>query len=180
MKKGRNNRRETSVIVIKKANDFILGIFMIAVSAFLFFGKVTSNVPEVSQGGLIARPDVWIQMVAVLLFIVAVILVILSMDITGKAEKEAFHFVLDSTVILTIGALILYAVLLPKAGFAVTTFLMTAFLTALYTLKEEKRSVKSLDKREIIRIGRKSIITGAVLLIILWLVFGRLLAIQLP
>ncbi|WP_347559838.1 tripartite tricarboxylate transporter TctB family protein [Clostridium sp. AM58-1XD] len=129
---------------------------------------------------MIARPDVWLQMIAVLLFLVAVILVVSSLDFAGKAEKEGFHFVLDSTILLTVAALILYAVLLPAAGFIPTTFLMTVFLTAVYTLKEEKLCVRGLDKKDMIRIGRKSVITGAVLLVILWLVFAKLLAIQLP
>ena len=72
---------------IKKTNDFVLGIIMIIVSLCLFFGKVTTNVPEISQGGYLARADVWLQMIAVLLGAASIILIITSLDFkkTGKS-----------------------------------------------------------------------------------------------
>ena len=166
---------------IKKTNDFVLGILMILLSAGLFFGKVTSNVPEVSQGGPIASPDVWHKMIAAQLFIVSLILVISSLDFgRDKGEKEPFQFHMGSTAILTVIALVVYAALLPVAGFAAVTFVITAFLVAIYTLSEEKLSLKEVTKSDVVRIGRKSIITGIIMLAILWAVFGILLEIPLP
>lgn len=167
--------------VIRKANDFVLGILMILLSVGLFFGKVTSNVPEVSQGGPISRPDVWLQMIAAILFVISVILVVSSLNFGKKdIKEEKFQFKMGSTAMLTIAALIIYAALLPIVGFVVVTLVITSFLTALYTLEEEKLSIKKIQKADIIRIGRKSLITGVIMLGILWIVFGKILAIQLP
>lgn len=167
--------------MIKKENDFVLGILTLIFSGFLFFGKLTKNVPEYSQGGLFARADVWIRMIAVMLAVVAVLLVISSLNFTAKKEeKDPFHFVLDGTMICTAGALICYALLFPVLGFEMTTFLEIIFLTGLYTLKEEGKAIRDINRQEWIRIGKKSVITAAVMLIVLWLIFGKLLAVQLP
>ena len=99
--------------VIRKANDFVLGILMILLSVGLFFGKVTSNVPEVSQGGPISRPDVWLQMIAAILFVISVILVVSSLNFGKKdIKEEKFQFKMGSTAMLTIAALIIYAAII--------------------------------------------------------------------
>ena len=165
---------------IKKTNDFVLGIIMIVVSLCLFFGKVTTNVPEISQGGYLARADVWLQMIAVLLGAASIILIITSLDFKKTGKSEKFEFVIDSTILLTVAALIIYAALMPIIGFMITTFVMVLFLTFLYTVREEKRQFSQLEMADWLRLVKKGVITAAVMLIILWLVFGKLLAIQLP
>ncbi len=166
--------------MIKKANDFVLGILTLSISAFLFFGEVTTNLPNSSQGGPLARADIWLQMIAVLLAIVSLVLVVSSLDFRKSAERESFHFILDSTILLTVAALIAYAILLPIIGFFISTFLMVGFLTMLYTIKEEQKTLKDLTKADIKRMVKKSILTAVILLVILWLVFAKFLAIQLP
>ena len=165
---------------LKKPNDFVLGILMIGVSLFLFFGKITDNAPASSQGGMLARPDVWIQMIAGILVAVSVILIIKSVDLKGCAEAERFHFALDSTVVSITAVLILYALLLPVIGFFVTTFAAIFFLVFLFTVREEKLVMRKLTKKDALRIAIKSTLTALVMLVILWLVFAKLLAIQLP
>ena len=63
---------------IKKMNDFVLGILMILLSAFLVFGKITETEVKTGQGGFLVRSDVWLRMMGVFLVIVAVILIIRS------------------------------------------------------------------------------------------------------
>ena len=167
---------------IKKTNDFVLGIMMIFVSMFLMFGNITDNVPATSQGGTLARADVWIQMIAVILAVVSVLLIIKSIDFQGKGtgEKEKFSFALDSTVVCITAILILYALLLPVVGFFITTFAAIFFLVFLFTLREEKLALRKLTKKDAVRITVKSVITALVMLVVLWLIFAKLLAIQLP
>ena len=40
---------------IKKMNDFVLGILMILLSAFLVFGKITETEVKTGQGGFLVR-----------------------------------------------------------------------------------------------------------------------------
>lgn len=166
--------------MIKKTNDFVLSILMLGVSAFLCFGKIVQNVPATSQGGLLARSDVWIRMIAIYLAIVAVILLITSINFRRSEQTEGFKFMLDSTIISTVVGLVLYTVLLPILGFFICTFAMTLFLVVMYTVREEGRQFRSLDKRVTLRVGLKGVITAAVLLAVFWFVFARLLGIQLP
>lgn len=49
---------------IKKMNDFVLGILMILLSAFLVFGKITETEVKTGQGGFLVRSDVWLRMMA--------------------------------------------------------------------------------------------------------------------
>ena len=83
---------------IKKMNDFVLGILMILLSAFLVFGKITETEVKTGQGGFLVRSDVWLRMMGVFLVIVAVILIIRSFGKKEGEEAEGFHFYLDSTV----------------------------------------------------------------------------------
>ena len=39
---------------IKKMNDFVLGILMILLSAFLVFGKITETEVKTGQGGFLS------------------------------------------------------------------------------------------------------------------------------
>ena len=76
---------------IKKMNDFVLGILMILLSAFLVFGKITETEVKTGQGGFLVRSDVWLRMMGVFLIIVAVILIIRSFGKKEGEEAEGFH-----------------------------------------------------------------------------------------
>ena len=165
---------------IKHVNDLILGILMIGVSAFLFFGKITQSEVQTAQGGFLARPDIWLRMMAVFLFVVSVILIIRSINFSKSEEVDKFSFYIDSTVIATVLSLIAYAVALPWIGFFVSTYTMTFYLVMLYSVKEKGWNFNSVPKGNWGKILVKSLITAAILLVVFWFVFGKLLAIQLP
>lgn len=165
---------------IRHMNDLILGILMIGVSAFLFFGKITEQEVQTSQGGFLARSDIWLRMMAVFLFAVSVVLIIRSINFKKEEIAEKFSFYIDSTVIATIIALIVYAIALPLLGFFFTTFVITLYLVLLYSIKEQGLKFTAVPKGAWGKLALKSLITAAVLLIVFWLIFGKLLAIQLP
>lgn len=165
---------------IKHMNDLILGILMIGVSAFLFFGKITEQEVQTAQGGFLARSDIWLRMMAVFLFIVSVTLIIRSINFKKEEITEKFSFYIDSTVIATVAALIVYAITLPLLGFFITTFVMTLYLVLLYSVKEQGLKFTTAPKGTWGKLVLKSLITAAVLLIVFWVIFGKLLAIQLP
>lgn len=131
---------------IKKMNDFVLGILMILLSAFLVFGKITETEVKTGQGGFLVRSDVWLRMMGVFLVIVAVILIIRSFGKKEGEEAEGFHFYLDSTVVAVIVSLIVYALALPKVGFMITTFLMCLYLVILFSVKEQSLTFRTVPK----------------------------------
>ena len=78
---------------IKKMNDFVLGILMILLSAFLVFGKITETEVKTGQGGFLVRSDVWLRMMGVFLGIVAVILIIRSLARRKARRQRASTFI---------------------------------------------------------------------------------------
>ena len=176
---------------IKKMNDFVLGILMILLSAFLVFGKITETEVKTGQGGFLVRSDVWLRMMGVFLVIVAVILIIRSFgkNIRNHAfaasgadgeEAEGFHFYLDSTVVAVIVSLIVYALALPKVGFMITTFLMCLYLVILFSVKEQSLTFRTVPKALWGKLLVKGVLSAAVMLAVFWFIFGKLLSVQFP
>ena len=165
---------------IKHMNDFVLGILMVAFGLFLVFGKITQMEVQTGQGGFFARSDIWLRGMAALLIFVSVVLIIRSINFKKADEVEGFKFYLDSTVVATVIALILYAVALPKLGFIISSLVITFYLVFLYSVKENNWKVTSLPQGQLVKLLVKSVITSVVMLAVLWVVFGKLLAIQLP
>lgn len=161
---------------IKKMNDFVLGILMILLSAFLVFGKITETEVKTGQGGFLVRSDVWLRMMGVFLVIVAVILIIRSFG----EEAEGFHFYLDSTVVAVIVSLIVYALALPKVGFMITTFLMCLYLVILFSVKEQSLTFRTVPKALWGKLLVKGVLSAAVMLAVFWFIFGKLLSVQFP
>ena len=166
--------------MIKKMNDFILSLIMIVISLFLIFGNVTVGGTTMGQGGALAKPDVWLKGLAFLMLFFSIVLGIKSLSFKRGEDKEKFEFALSSTVILTVVALILYTILLPLIGFFVATSLLSLFLCMLYSIKENKKTIKTMTKSEWIYYSIRSFVFSAVMVVVLYLVFGKLLAIQLP
>lgn len=167
------------VKMIKVFNDFVLGVVMIGVSLYLLIGNIATNIPKTSQGGYLSRADVWIKMLAVMLLVVSIILVFKSINFK-KGETKKFEFFLDNAIVSTIVGLIAYTVLLPKIGFFISTFSLTFFYVVLYTVSEDGKKFRTLTKEDVIRIGGKGLISSALLLAVFWLIFAKLLAVQLP
>lgn len=168
--------------MIKKMNDFVLGILVILLSAFLLFGKITETEVKTGQGGFLVRSDVWLRMMGLFLLVVAVILIIRSINFGHKKDQEAepFHFYIDSTVVAVTISLIAYALALPILGFFISTFVMCMYLVILFSIKEKAWTFRSVPKEAWGKILAKGAVTAVVLLVVFWFVFGKLLAIQLP
>ena len=154
---------------IKKMNDFVLGILMILLSAFLVFGKITETEVKTGQGGFLVRSDVWLRMMGVFLVIVAVILIIRSFGKKEGEEAEGFHFYL-----------IVYALALPKVGFMITTFLMCLYLVILFSVKEQSLTFRTVPKALWGKLLVKGVLSAAVMLAVFWFIFGKLLSVQFP
>lgn len=166
---------------IRHMNDFVLSILTCILGLLLLFGKVTEAPVKTGQGGFMARSDIWLRMMAIFMLVVGVALLVRSfIGKEFKQEDAKFHFYLDKTVIATVVALIAYAIALPKLGFFITTFLGTFYLMLLYSIKERAWSFTTVPAGNWGKLLLKCLIGSAIFLVIFWLVFGKLLAVQLP
>lgn len=166
---------------IRHMNDFVLSILTCILGLLLLFGKVTEAPVTTGQGGFMARSDIWLRMMAIFMLVVGVALLVRSfIGKEFKQEDAKFHFYLDKTVIATVVALIAYAIALPKLGFFITTFLGTFYLMLLYSIKERAWSFTTVPAGNWGKLLLKCLIGSAIFLVIFWLVFGKLLAVQLP
>ena len=166
---------------IRHMNDFVLSILTAILGVWLLFGKITQAPVKTGQGGFFARSDIWLRMMAVFLIVVAVALCVRAFIGKDFKEEDArFHFYLDSTVVATVIALIVYAIALPKLGFFITTFLGTFYLMLLYSIKEKSWTFTTVPKEEWGKMLLKCLVVSAIFLVIFWVVFGKLLAVQLP
>jgi hypothetical protein len=165
---------------IRHFNDFVLGLLMSCVSLYLILIKVTEKKVPTPQGGFLSRSDIWLKMIAVLLLVVSLILIIRSINFKKEESINKFCFHITSTEVCVIVSLILYALILPKLGFFISTFLITFYLVALFSVKEEGYNFSSVPKKRITNICIKGLITSGILLVVFWFIFGKLLAVQLP
>jgi hypothetical protein len=130
-----------------------------------------------SVGGVLVRPDVYVRMIGVLLIICSLILVIKSINYKRSGKTEGFHFVLTKEVALTGISLLLYAALLEPAGFYISTFLLTLFLTCMYMRKEKSGEGKKLLSRGAIIVA---LVYSIVMVVVVHLIFAKVLNVVLP
>ena len=168
--------------LIKNANDFVLAVLMLALSLFLLlYPNITSNIPSVSMGGYFTRPDVYIRMLALFLAAASLALLIRSLNLGRKSQQTSgFHFTINSTVIMTVAALLLYCALLPVAGFDICTAVILLFLNGLYVYKENNKKLKDYSKKELTKYAVIDVVYTGCMVAVLWLVFAKLLGVRLP
>ena len=164
---------------IKNMNDFISGLLFCAGGLWLMFSKnITEGRILASQNQGIIKADTYIRMLGGLVVLLAVIMIIRSINFKRAAEIKAFEFHITKESFLTLIALIAFIILLKPLGFALTTFSFTFFIVIVYMLREMKE--KEISRREKIK---KFVIAGIfsfVLVLVVYLVFSRVLLVMLP
>jgi hypothetical protein len=164
---------------IKSMNDFIIGIALMALGAWLIFSKnITEGRILKSQNQGILQADTYLKLIGGLIFFLAFLIVIRSFNFKKGAETKAFEFHISKESLLTFVALILFIVLLKPLGFAITTFLVTYFIVCLYMLREIKD--KGLGRREKIKKFVFAGVFSAVLVVVVYLIFSKVLLVILP
>ena len=165
---------------IKRKKEFILAVIMIAIGAFLMlYDGIIMNLPAVDRGGYWNRPDVWIRFWAAILVIDSVAVLIRAIVKEPEGGKET-PFYIDPTIILIAVSLLLYIFLLPAIGFVPSTFLIVLFLNMMFVLREEKKRIQDMDKKDLlIKLG-KSVIYSAVMVVALYFVFAKGLKVVFP
>lgn len=174
------------MIMIKKTNDFILGILMTGVGMFLLFSsKIVTNISMNDSGGYFARADVYVKMLGAILALSSIILIIKSLGfdknkLDKKNEPTKFNFDITDTVCYIILSMVIYAVFLPLIGFKISTFVMLFYLCMLFSIKEQNKKLNKYTKQEVIKIGIRSFIYSLISVIVLYFVFTKGLNVQLP
>jgi hypothetical protein len=160
-------------------NDFIIGIVLMAVSVWLLVSKnITEGRIIDNEGGAFVRADMYIRMLGGLMFFLAFLIVIRSINFKKAAETKGFSFTITLESFLTILALVLFIILLKPVGFGITTFLFTFFEVCLYMRKENQG--KGLSRRELIKKTVFAGIFSLILVVIVYLVFVKVLLVILP
>ena len=164
---------------IRNMNDFFIGIVFVAAGLWLMLSKKTTEgkiLTTQNQG--ILQADTYIKMLGGLMFFLAILVLIRSINFKKEAETKAFSFHITKESFLTFIALVMFLVLLKPLGFAITTTSFTVFTVCLYMLKETRG--KGLGRREMIKKFIFAGIYSIVLVLIVYLVFVKLLLVILP
>ena len=167
--------------LIKNVNDFILGCLMLSLGLFIFLNKgiIKNNVVS-NTGGLFARADVYIRMIAALIAFFAFLLIIKSINYTKSKEVKGFTFVMNKEIALTALSLVVYTFVLPKIGFTITTSVLMFFLVFMLSVRELTGGERKLTRKELHKLLLVSAIYTVFLVIAVYLVFSKLLGVILP
>jgi hypothetical protein len=168
--------------LLKSVNDFIIGVFLFALGLFVLTTKrVMDGSVNVTDGGIWVRPDVYVRLIGGLISLCSAILIGKSLNFKRQAETSGFHFVICREVVLTAAALIVYAFLLTRIGFAVSTFLLTLSLTCVYIQKEKQGGSRPpLTGKITVKDLIIAAVYSVVLDVVVWLIFSKVLHVALP
>ena len=166
--------------MIRKMNDFVLSLIMIVLSLFLMFGEVTQGGSSLGQGGILSEADTYLKFIAFLLLVVSAIMFFRSFDFKRSGEKESFKFSMTILVALVALYLVIYTLVLPIIGFEISTFVLAFLLCFSFGVKEDDIALKDADFKVIGPILLRSLVFSILMVIALYLIFGKLLQIQLP
>ena len=167
---------------LKTANDFVIGLALLALGVFILFtDKVVEGNVVTGNGGFLVRPDVYVRMLGGCLAFFAAVLALKSINWTRSKDTKKFTFVLSREIILTIVALIAYVDLLPIIHFFAAPFLLCFLLTNLFFKKEiSATETECPEKKGIIRRLVIAAVYSALLTVVVWLLFSKVLTVALP
>lgn len=164
---------------IKNMNDLVGGILLMLGGLWLMISKnITEGRILQSQSQGLIQADTYIRMLGGLVFFLAILMSIRSINFKKEEETEPFVFNITKESFLTFVALVLFIVFLKPLGFAVTTFLFSSFVVSLYMLKEIKG--KGLSRKQILTKIAFAGVFSLVLVVVVYLVFAKGLLVTLP
>ena len=166
---------------LKKTNDFIIGLLLLGLGIYVLLTKdiIQGNLPAAAIVSPLVRPDVYVRLIGGCLAFCAVILIVKSINFSGRSDTRGFHFVLTREIVLTVLSLIIYTILLTRIGFALSTFSLSFFLVCMYQ-RREKSGVGKRSKKGIIKDTIIAIVYSAALVMFVYFVFTRVLYVNLP
>ena len=165
---------------IKNMSDFVIGLALLAGGLWLMF---SSNITEgriltAHQVQGMLRADTYIKVLGGLVSFLAFIMVVRSFNFDKTSETQAFKFSMSKESLLTFVGLALFIILLRPLGFALVTFLFSFSIICLYMFKEIKN--KGLDRGKLIKKVIFTVVFSLLLVLAVYLIFGKVLLVQLP
>jgi len=164
--------------LLKSVNDFVIGLALLLAGVYILVTKnVMDGTADTGAGGIFVRPDVYVRFIGGLMAFFSVILIIKSFNFTRSDTTEGFHFALNKEVLVTVGALVLYALLLPLIHFFVSTFLLILGLTLVYVGKEHTEGKTDKKRWKVIAVAG---VYSLLLTMMVYLIFSHVLKVALP
>jgi hypothetical protein len=168
--------------LVKTPNDFVIGLILLAAGLFvLFTAKVVQGEIVTGNGGLLARPDTYVRLIAGCLAFFSAVLVLKSLNWRRLKDTKGFTFVLSREIVLTVVALVAYVFLLPLIHFFAATFLLLFLLTIMFFKKEVSVSETECPaKKIVIRRLIVAAVYSVILTVAVYLLFANVLMVALP
>lgn len=165
---------------IKNTNDLVLGISSLVISLWLVLDtNLIKGFALVSSTPFLARPDVYVRMIAGGWAILAALLILKSLNLTGQVTgRVKFSFNLPLVTLLPMVAFIICTLILEEVGFFVSSFVLMTFMCFVFQLKEKHLTLRA-DK-EVLKSLAISSGFSLVLVAALEQIFTHLLKVSLP
>lgn len=165
---------------VKNVNDFVIGLALLVLGCYvLLTDNIIFGVVPRMGGGI--HPEAYVRLIGGILTGLSAILVLRSLNWRRSAQVIRFRFIITRHIVLTVVSLVAYTFLLPRIGFVISTFLLNFFLSCLFLHRERTGEGQApFEKKEIIRSLINITIYSVVLLIVIYLLFTRVLFVNLP
>ena len=172
-------RKDLMKKVIRSTNDLLLAVLMGAASIFLLTSDKVITGVENGLGGAWAQASTYIHLLAGILLALSVLQLIYAINFKANGEHQKLHIPVSKEIIITAVTLVLYALRLPVLTFFPCTLALNIILCGTFAMKENEGDPElkgKLPKKQIVHI----IIYAAVLTVVLWLLFTKVLKCVLP
>ena len=154
---------------------------MLVLGLYIIFNKgIIKNNVALNTGGIFARADVYIRMIAGLIAFLAFLLILKSINFSKSKEVKGFIFVMNKEIALTALSLVVYTFVLPRIGFTISTSVLMFFLVFMLSVRELTGGERKLTRKELHKLLLISVIYTIVLVVVVYLVFSKLLGVSLP
>lgn len=119
--------------------DVILGIIMIALSLYIFWGSnVIVGKSILKENITVGRADFYIKFLATALLVISFVIILKALGLFSSSNDRTNSNPMNKTAKLSFIALIIYTVILKPIGFFISSFVLVTFLSLIIRLEETK------------------------------------------
>jgi len=181
MEKPLKEARMAEKKIVRSMNDLVLGVLSIVLGIYLLTSKnIVKNDVATGAGGPFAQAGTYVDLLAGILLVLAVVLVVKSFNFKKSDNVTGFTFLWNKEIVITAISLILYTILLPIIGFTITTLALLLLLVSVFSAKEITRGERKLTKAEKKKVLLLAVVFSLVMLLVIYVVFSVLLKVTLP
>jgi hypothetical protein len=168
------------MVLIKNVNDLAIGIGLLLVSLWLLMDPtLIKGFVLATSTPFLARPDIYVKLIAGGLVILSVLLIFKSINLTGRVtEKNKFSFRLPLVTLIPMIAFVLCTLVLEEVGFFISSFVLMTLMCFIYQIKEKQQEFKA--SKAIYKSLAISCVFSLALVVVLEQIFTHLLKVTLP